>query len=90
MCTCVLNGTDRRESKRLQRLICKNQSVEAHNLASMMPNRAEVLKEKYQNRIGLPLAEVLDSGSSGRPGSYLSLGAVHPDRGAVELAFPSP
>ena len=25
----------------------------------MMPNRAEVLKKKYQNSIGLPFAEVL-------------------------------
>jgi hypothetical protein len=40
-------------------LICKNQSVEAYHLASMMPNRAEVLKEKYQNSIGLPFAKVL-------------------------------
>jgi hypothetical protein len=40
-------------------LICKNQSIEAHNHVSMMPNRAEVLKEKYQNSIGLPFAAVL-------------------------------
>lgn len=39
--------------------MCQNQSVEAHNLASMMPNRADVLKAKYQSSIGLPFAKVL-------------------------------